>query len=113
VEECLFFERDHEDRSMRKCVSYDDRIDWFTGNKAGTFLFPRWRILRERLTATARADLASRDRRLVRLEMIAFYLRRTHEGKALIKEPLINVVRALRVSSLMHKPRSRFRLEKW
>jgi hypothetical protein len=62
--------------------------------------------------ATARADLASRDRRLVRLEMIAFYLRRTHEGKALIKEPLINVVRALRVSRLMHRRRSRFRLEK-
>lgn len=93
VEETLFFKRDHPGRSMRAHVAFEERHAWFTGAAAGRFLFPRHRILRERLRAVARAPLTVADRASCLLEMLAFYVRRSHEGKALVKELGINLRR--------------------
>lgn len=96
VEDRLFFKRDHEERSMRASVSYDKRIDWFTGQKAGVLIFPRWRLLIERLRAVGRAPLNRSSRSACYREMAGFYLRRPHEGRALVKELLVNGARATR-----------------
>lgn len=96
VDECLFFKRDHEERSMRASVSYDKRLDWFTGRKAGLLIFPRWRLLTERLRAVARSTLPRSARNACYGEMLVFYVRRPHEGKALVKEILVNVARLVR-----------------
>jgi hypothetical protein len=93
VDDCLFFKRDHDERSMRASLSYDRRIDWFTGRKAGLFIFPRWRLLRERMLAVSRSPLRSKDKNACYREMCGFYFRRPHEGKALAKEILINGAR--------------------
>jgi hypothetical protein len=95
VEERLFFKRDHDERSMRASVSFDKRIDWFTGRKAGLLIFPRWRLLAERLRAVARAPLTGSARNACYREMLGFYVRRPHEGKALVKEILVNCVRLI------------------
>ncbi len=94
--ECLFFKRDHPQRSMRSSVPYDKRIEWFTG-EAGSklMLFPRWRLLWERLRATRRSTLDRWEEISCYAEMLFFYVRRPSEGKALIKETLINAVRML------------------
>lgn len=93
VPDQLFFKRDHEARSMRASLSYDKRIDWFTGNKPGRLIFPRWRLLAERLRAARRSGGSGRDAWKAHSEMLSFYVRRPHEGKALIKEILINGLR--------------------
>ena len=50
IDQVLFCKRDHPARSMRASEAYDDRVVWFTGRKPTTrFLFPMWRIFRERL----------------------------------------------------------------
>ena len=108
VEERLFFKRDHEERSMRASVSYDDRIDWFTGQKAGLLIFPRWRLLAERVKAVRNAPLPRSTARACHREMLSFYVRRPHEGKVLVKEILVNGVRlaqpVLRKLGLMDQP---------
>ncbi len=96
VEELLFFKRDHEDRSMRASKAYAKRIRWFTGQEAGVFIFPRWRLLAERLRAVKRTPLTRSARGACYREMIEFYFRRPHEGKALVKEVLVNGVRLAR-----------------
>ncbi|MEM9379148.1 MAG: glycosyltransferase [Planctomycetota bacterium] len=96
VPEQLFFKRDHEERSMRASLSYDKRIDWFTGQKSGLLIFPRWRLFAERLRAVSRAPLERRDRSACRSEMVRFYGRRSHEGKALVKEVGVNALRLTR-----------------
>lgn len=95
IPEELFYKRDHEDRSMRAAIPYDARHKWFTGEAPGCLLWPRWRALRERLSAIARAPLSSRERRSCRQEMLAFYVRRPSEGRALVKEVLINTLRLI------------------
>jgi len=93
VDEVLFFKRDHPQRSMRASVSYEKRIQWFTGRSGSRFLFPRWRLFWERLKSAMRVEM-SLTRRLACLgEMLVFYLRRPHEGKSLVKEILINLQR--------------------
>ncbi len=93
VDELLFFKRDHEERSMRASKAYTKRIGWFTGKKAGVFIFPRWRLLAERLRAGGAATPTPSSRGACYREMIEFYFRRPHEGKALVKEVLVNGVR--------------------
>ncbi len=106
----LFFKRDHDERSMRAKMTYDDRIDWFTGCKAGKLIFPRWRLLVERLRAVRRANVPPGMRFRCYREMLGFYIRRPHEGKVLVKEILINLMRlvepVLRFAGLrrMHAP---------
>lgn len=108
VEERLFFKRDHEERSMRASVSYDDRMDWFTGRKAGLLIFPRWRLFAERMKAVRQASLPESTARACYREMLGFYVRRPHEGKALVKEILVNGVRlvqpVLRKLHLVDRP---------
>lgn len=93
LDETLFFKRDHPGRSMRAHVAFEERHAWFTGTAAKRFLFPRHRILRERLRAVARARLPLADKAACLTEMLAFYVRRGHEGKALVKEIGINLRR--------------------
>ena len=81
---------------MRASVSYDKRLDWFTGRKAGLLIFPRWRLLTERLRAVARSTLHPSERNACYREMLVFYVRRPHEGKALVKEILVNMARLVR-----------------
>ncbi len=95
AEDCLFFKRDHAERSMRAKISYDDRIEWFTGKAGSKFIIPRWRLFWERLRATSRTKLGIREKLLCYFEMLFFYARRPHEGKALVKEVLINLQRVL------------------
>lgn len=91
----LFFKRDHDDRSMRAAIPYDARHKWFTGEAPGRLLWPRWRAFRERLSAVARAPLSRQARRDCRREMLAFYVQRPSEGRALVKEVLINILRLI------------------
>jgi hypothetical protein len=78
---------------MRASVSYDDRMDWFTGQKARLLIFPRWRLLAERMKAVRQTSLPEIEARACYREMLGFYVRRPHEGKALVKEILVNGVR--------------------
>ena len=96
IEERLFFKRDHDERSMRACASYDQLIDWFAGETTGPASFPRWRGLIERISAVGRAPLSMSCRSACYREMIGFYLRRSREGRALIQELLRNGVRPMR-----------------
>lgn len=107
VPRTLFFKRDHPGRSMRANAAYDDRVAWFTGAGAGTLIFPRWRILQGRLRAVARVDLDIPTRARCLWEVLAFHVRRAHEGKALVKELLVNVRR------LRPFGRGRPALERW
>jgi glycosyltransferase involved in cell wall biosynthesis len=113
VEETLFFKRDHEERSMRASVSYDDRVDWFTGHKAGLLIFPRWRLLAERVKAVRNVHLPDSAARACYREMIGFYFRRPHEGKALVKEILVNGVRVAQPVLRKLRLADRAAPEKW
>ena len=90
VDEQLFYKRDHPKRSMRACVSYDKRFNWFSGHRSPRLLFPRWRLLGERLRATLRAPVPVSKRFACLVEMLAYYVRRPSEGRGLIKEILVN-----------------------
>lgn len=91
IDESLFFKRDHPGRSMRAAIPYAKRSEWFTGRAATTFIFPRWRTLYERLywSVVLPARLSTKLKCLG--EMLAFYVRRTSERNALIKEIIINL----------------------
>ena len=93
----MFGKRDHPARSMRDSRAYERRLTWFTGRTPGRFLFPKWRMLRGRMEAVARAPLAPGERAKCLVEMLAFYVRRPHEGKSLVKEALINMARSVRM----------------
>lgn len=95
INEPLFFKRDHPGRSMKASIPYNERLTWFSGRAAGRFLFPRWRIFFERLTAVNRAPLPFGSRLRCHGEMLIFYVRRPHEGKALVKELIINAWRLI------------------
>lgn len=97
VPSTLFGKRDHAGRSMRDSRAYERRLAWFTGRTPGRFLFPKWRMLRGRLAAVARAPLPSGERASCLVEMLGFYVRRPHEGKSLVKEALINLARSVRI----------------
>lgn len=97
IPERLFDKRDHPKRSMRASWGFDQRLAWFNGARPSRFLFPKWRMLGARLRAVLRAPLSPTDRLLCASEMLAFYVRRGHEGKSLIKELMINVVRLTRL----------------
>lgn len=103
----MFGKRDHPARSMRDSRAYERRLAWFTGRTAGRFLFPKWRMLRGRLEAVARAPLAPGDRVNCIAEMVVFYVRRPHEGKSLVKEALINLVRGVRLRAQRPGPLER------
>lgn len=109
IDETLFFKRDHPGRSMRASVSYDKRIDWFTGDtKKSKLIFPKWRLLYERFKVIGRVDLPIGQKMSCLSEMIAFYFRRSHEAKSLIKEILINVRRSFQLN-----PRTKTPVQKW
>lgn len=109
IDEALFFKRDHEDRSMRDSLAYDNRWKWFTGQDVKVFLFPRLQILYKRLRAIGNATLPPQDKALCLVEMLAFYVRRPHESKAIVKELLVNAGRAV-----AHVLNRRLRLpQKW
>jgi glycosyltransferase involved in cell wall biosynthesis len=74
LDQQLFFKRDHPDRSVRKCHSFESRNEWFTGAKPSRLFFPRFRWLRERLAALRRSELRPPDRMLCYAELLAFYL---------------------------------------
>ena len=95
IDEPLFFKRDHPGRSMQASIPYNERLTWFSGKSTGRFLFPRWRIFLERLKAVNRATLPLGGRLRCHGEMLTFYVRRPHEGKALIKELIINAWRLI------------------
>lgn len=95
VDELLFFKRDHPNRSMRESVAYTRRVEWFTGNSPGFFLFPRMTILAQRLKVVASARIRLTDRIACLFEMLAFYGRRPHEAKAIAKEAAINLRRVI------------------
>ena len=94
VEATLFFKRDHPSRSMRASVDYEDRVAWFTGRKGIRFLFPRWTILRERVRSVWRPKSRPAEKMSCLAALLTHYVRRPHEGKALVKELLINALRA-------------------
>ena len=97
IEERLFFKRDHDERSMRACVSYGQLIDWFAGQQPRRLPLPRWRGLIERIHAVGRAPLTMSGRSACYREMISFYFRRPREGRALFMELLLNGVRPTRL----------------
>lgn len=113
IPEPLFGKRDHAERSMRDSRAYERRLAWFTGRRAGRFLFPKWRMLRGRLGAVHRSPLQASERLLCTVEMLAFYVRRPHEGKSLVKEMLINFARAMRLQSDRPGPLERRLPEVW
>ncbi|MBY8978063.1 glycosyltransferase family 2 protein [Rhodobacteraceae bacterium NNCM2] len=93
IPEVLFHKRDHEARSMRDSVAYAKRLAWFTGKEEQLFLFPRFRILFERLRNVFRTPLSFSARLGALYETLSFYWRRPHEAKALVKEIGINIWR--------------------
>jgi hypothetical protein len=93
INEALFSKRDHSGRSMRDSVPYQKRVSWFTGKKASKLLFPRWRLFVERLKYVSYSDLPAHKKIGCWSEMFIFYFRRPHEGKSLVKEILINIVK--------------------
>ena len=95
IDEVLFFKRDHEGRSMRDSLAYDNRWKWFTGQDVRVFLFPRLQILYKRLRAIGNTTLRPWDKALCLVEMLAFYVRRPHESKAIVKEFLVNAGRGV------------------
>lgn len=90
VEEQLFYKRDHSGRSMRACMAYDKRYEWFAGWRGNRFLFPRWRLLGERLRATLRAPVPVSRKMACLAEMLAYYVRRPSESRGLVREILVN-----------------------
>jgi len=72
IDECLFYKRDHPDRSMRACESFDKRIEWFTGKDRPLMLFPHWRLLIERFKAVLRAKISVYAKTRCLLEAVRF-----------------------------------------
>lgn len=99
VTEQLFLKREHRQRSMRECRSFDKRIEWFTGKPASRLLFPKLRWLRERIKATHRAPLARDEKLACYVGMLSCYLD-TGEVTTLVKESMINLWRLLAPSVL-------------
>ena len=66
IEERLFFNRDHLDRSIRpgrnQREGYHPRATWFDPSRSGRRVFPNWRRLRDLVTAVFRTDLSWKDR---------------------------------------------------
>ena len=96
VPQTLFFKRDHPERSVRANLAYDSRLLWFLGREGGRFLFPRHRILWERLRAVLRLPLRPDMKARCAAEMLAFYVRRPAEGFGLAKEIVINLARVFK-----------------
>jgi glycosyltransferase involved in cell wall biosynthesis len=72
VDEPLFLNRDHPDRSVRKYPAHHLRAEWFDPRLAGTMVLPHWRILSEYWMAMGRHPLTLRQRAACRLELMAW-----------------------------------------
>ena len=72
VDEPLFLNRDHPQRSVRKYPAHHLRAEWFDPRLAGTTVLPHWRILAEYWKAMGRYSLAGRQRRACRRELVAW-----------------------------------------
>lgn len=109
IDDHLFFKRDHPGRSMRAAIPYAKRSEWFTGKASGTFIFPRWRTLAERVYWSAALPRSIRGKLGCLAGSLSFYVRRPHERNALLKELFANVTRPVLTWA---RPNSQV-LEKW
>jgi glycosyltransferase involved in cell wall biosynthesis len=62
VQRPLFLRRDHPQTSVRAHPEMADRVGWFDPARRGQLVFPRWRWLREYLSAIWRAPLGIAER---------------------------------------------------
>jgi glycosyltransferase involved in cell wall biosynthesis len=62
IPECLFFLRDHAERSIRAMPAHQLRAAWFDPAHAGRKVFPHWRIFIEYLKCIQRVPLARNQR---------------------------------------------------
>lgn len=62
LDEPLFLNRDHPERSVRKHPAHHLRGEWFDPALAGKRLLPHWRILREYWRCVGRHDLRAGER---------------------------------------------------
>jgi glycosyltransferase involved in cell wall biosynthesis len=99
VDEILFFKRDHPDRSMRACRSYDRRSEWFKGRGATRLLFPRSRLLWERLCTAACVPVSYRERAACLGAMLVYYAWPPRELEGLVREMATNVRRIFGVAA--------------
>ena len=98
IPEYLFSKRHHEKRSVHH--AYDQRTEWFSGTAPRKLMFPKWRILKERLKSAVVAPRAGMDKLYCTIEMVWYYIRRPHQHRALVKEVLINFVRFTRLDRI-------------
>ena len=92
VPERLFHKRDHPGRSMRACLSFDKRIEWFTGRRRPMMLFPHWRLFFERLRAVGRSGMPFGSTLSCGLRVVSYTVRR--RGLVLCREILTKFRRA-------------------
>jgi glycosyltransferase involved in cell wall biosynthesis len=69
IPEYLYFNRDHETKSLYAYSTYRDYSVWFEPSNVGKILLPRWRLGLEYLSSVASAPLSWRERLLCYLQM--------------------------------------------
>ena len=63
IPECLFFTRDHRERSVRK-IPLHERNAWFNPQHKKRITFPHWRVFAEYAKTVRRADISAREKML-------------------------------------------------
>lgn len=69
VPECLFFSRDHSERSMQK-IPLHYRTAWFDPKKGNKIAFPHWRIFLEYFKSLNRIKIPVRQRAACHLHLL-------------------------------------------
>lgn len=62
VPDCLFFRREHPERSVTAHQRTRERTGWFDPSREGRIVFPTWRIAREYVRSVSTAPLNTTDR---------------------------------------------------
>jgi glycosyltransferase involved in cell wall biosynthesis len=94
IDKDYFLKRMHPKRSILQSQSYFERQAWFASGKPRRFVFPKWRILFERLKTCLVFPRSIFDKIGCFLECLLYYIHRPHQHRALVKEILINAAHA-------------------
>jgi glycosyltransferase involved in cell wall biosynthesis len=72
IPECLFFTRDHGERSVRK-IPINYRAAWFDPTKGNRIAFPHWRIFYEYFKSISRVNISLKHKTLCYLYLAKWF----------------------------------------
>jgi hypothetical protein len=86
VPECLFYKRDHGDRSMRAHANHADQLFWFSGKRSRFVFFPKVRMLLARLRVAVGAPKSLSQKRAAFAVVVRRYVGRENKFKNMFND---------------------------